>query len=242
MRINQETCLDCWDCIPYCPVGAIESTGAGTCAIDLEACVECGVCLRNAPCSTSSIEETENVWPRSVRAMFSNPLTEHKETRIPGRGTEEMKTNDITGRYRSGEAGIACEVGRPGTGTRLRSVQVLTMTLAGLGIRLEPKNPLTQLLVDPDEGRLVSEVLDEKVLSAIVEFKVPLEKLAEVLKSLQDAQQRMDTVFSVDLISKVEPDDSVPVLAVIQQCGLSVSVNGKHNLGLGRPAFQEAAE
>lgn len=242
MRINQETCLDCWDCIPYCPVGAIESTGTGVCAIDLDECVECGVCLRNAPCPTGSIEETVNAWPRSVRGLFSNPLTEHKETRIPGRGTEEMKTNDITGRYRHGEAGIACEVGRPGTGTSLRSVQVLTMTLAGLGIRLESKNPLTRLLVDPDVGRLDPEVLDEKVLSAIVEFKVPLERLAEVLRCLQEAQKQMDTVFSVDLISKVEPDDSVPVVAVIEQCGLSISVNGKHNVGLGRPAFLEAAE
>jgi hypothetical protein len=97
-------------------------------------------------------------------------------------------------------------------------------------------------LVDPDVGRLDPEVLDEKVLSAIVEFKVPLERLAEVLRCLQEAQKQMDTVFSVDLISKVEPDDSVPVVAVIEQCGLSISVNGKHNVGLGRPAFLEAAE
>jgi ferredoxin len=239
MRIDQDTCLDCQDCIPYCPVGAIDSTGEGYSAIDLDECVECGVCLRNAPCPTGSILETDNPWPRSVRAFFSNPLTEHKETRIPGRGTEEMKTNDVTGRFQRGEAGLACEVGRPGTGTRLRQVQVLTSALAGLGISLEPCNPLTRLIVDEARGLINPEVLDEKVLSAIVEFKVPLERLPQVLACLQEAARQMDTVFSVDLISKVEPGDVVPLLPVMQDLGIPLSVNGKNNMGLGRPLFVE---
>jgi len=34
-------------------------------------------------------------WPRSVRSAFSNPLVLHKETRVPGRGTEEVKTTKL---------------------------------------------------------------------------------------------------------------------------------------------------
>ena len=37
-------------------------------------------------------------WPRTVRANFSDPLVEHPETKVPGRGTEEMKTTEVTGR------------------------------------------------------------------------------------------------------------------------------------------------
>jgi hypothetical protein len=205
----------------------------------MDECVECGVCLRNADCPSESIEETENPWPRSVRAFFSDPLKEHKETRIPGRGTEEMKTNEVTGRYRYGEAGMACEVGRPGTGTSFRDVQILTMTLAEMGIEFEPQNPLTKLLVDESKGLLNPEVLDEKVLSAIVEFKVLIEQVPSVLQRIQDVQGQLSTVFSVNLICKVMPEGSIPVVPIMQETGIPLSVNGKHNVGLGRPYFVE---
>ena len=56
----------------------------------------------------------------TVRAAFSNPITEHKKTHIVGRGTEEMKTNELTHRFVTGQVGVAIEMGRPGTGARLR--------------------------------------------------------------------------------------------------------------------------
>jgi ferredoxin len=239
MRINSDTCLDCGECIPYCPVGAIYSTDYGYGIINLDECVECGVCLRNADCPSDSFEETENPWPRSVRAFFSDPLKEHKETRIPGRGTEEMKTNDVTGRYLYGEAGKACEVGRPGTGTSFRDVQILTMALAAIGIKFEPQNPLTKLMVDEENGLINPEVLDEKVLSAIVEFKVKIEQVPYVLQCLQNVQGQLNTVFSLDLICKVMPDGSIPVLPIMEKVGIPVSLNGKHNVGLGKPYFVE---
>jgi ferredoxin len=239
MRIDSDTCLDCGDCIPYCPVDAIYSTDYGYGAIDLDECVECGVCLRNAPCPSESIEETENPWPRSVRAFFSDPLKEHKETRIPGRGTEEMKTNDVTGRYRYGEAGMACEVGRPGTGTSFRDVQILTMALADMGTKFEPQNPLTKLLVDESKGLINPEVLDEKVLSAIVEFKVPIEQVPAILQCLDNVQGQLNTVFSVNLVCKVMPDETIPVEQIMDEVGMPLSINGKHNVGFGRPFFME---
>jgi hypothetical protein len=220
-------------------VGAIYTTDYGYGAIDLDECVECGVCIRNADCPSDSFEETENPWPRSVRAFFSDPLKEHKETRIPGRGTEEMKTNDVTGRYLYGEAGMACEVGRPGTGTSFRDVQIITIALASMGIKFEPQNPLTKLIVDEEKGLINPEVLDEKVLSAIVEFKIKVEQVPKVLQCLSDVQGQLNTVFSVDLICKVMPDGSIPVLPIMKNIGVPVSLNGKHNVGLGRPYFVE---
>ena len=235
MRINQDTCIECGQCTPYCPVEAISVS-----AIDFDECVECGVCLRNANCPTDSIEQNACPWPRSVRVDFSNPMVEHKETRIPGRGTEEMKTNDVTGRFKYGEVGIAFEVGRPGMGTRMREVEKLTMAMAELGVQLEPQNPLTHLVVNKETGSINPEVLDEKVLSAIVEFVIPIEKAPEVLRKAQEVAVTMDTVFSVDLISKVQPDESVPVIQSMKDLGIPLSINGKNNVGLGKPLYKEA--
>jgi NAD-dependent dihydropyrimidine dehydrogenase PreA subunit len=239
MRIDPDICIGCGQCVPYCPMGAIHLTEGGVFEIDFEECVECGVCLRNADCPTDAIIETENPWPRSVRGFFSNPLTEHKETRIPGRGTEEMKTNDVTGRFKYGQVGMAMEVGRPGIGARFRDIQILTMAMAELGIRLEPENPLTFLIVDQGKGLLNPDVLDEKVLSAIVEFTVPIEAVPAVVERLREVEGQLNTVFSVDLICKVRPDGLVPTVPLIDRLGLPLSVNGKNNVGLGRPYFEE---
>jgi len=241
MIINQDTCLGCGECIPYCPVNAITLTGDSTAIIDFDECVECGVCLRNANCPTDSIVQNECPWPRSVRLNFSNPLAEHKETRIPGRGTEEMKTNDVTGRFKYGEVGIAFEVGRPGTGARLYEVEKLSIAMAELGISLESQNPLTHLIINKEKGLINPEVLSEKVLSAIVEFTIPIARTAEVLRKAQEVASTMGTLFSVDLICKVHPDGTVPVLPFIKDLGIPLSINGKNNLGLGKPYFKEAA-
>lgn len=240
MKIDPDTCIGCEQCIPYCPMGAIHLTDAGVSEIDWDECVECGVCLRNADCPTDSIVETENPWPRSVRGLFSNPLAEHKETRIPGRGTEEMKTNDVTGRFKYGQVGMAMEVGRPGTGTRFRDIQILTMAMAELDIRLEPQNPVIFLIIDEEKGLLNPDVLDEKVLSAIVEFTIPIEKVPAVIQRLREVEGQLNTVFSVDLICKVQPDGSVPTIPLMERLGIPLSVNGKNNVGLGRPYFEEA--
>lgn len=45
MYINQEKCVGCGKCVPYCPRDAIRIEMRKA-VIDLDACVECGVCLK----------------------------------------------------------------------------------------------------------------------------------------------------------------------------------------------------
>jgi len=81
------------------------------------------------------------------------------------------------------------------------------------------------------------DVLDEKVLSAIIEVKTKLERIPEYLSILKDVQKEIDTVFSVAVASRCRPDGSAPHQKWVEEAGYILSPNGKTNLGLGRPLY-----
>ena len=234
MIIETDVCNGCESCIPYCPVEAILTTG--DCAeINQDLCVECGVCLRATVCPVDAIVQPDLQWPRTLRALFSNPITVFEETGVAGRGTDEVKSNDVTGRYKRGEAGFGIEMGRPGTGTTFRQVQQLTTSLAAMGVEFEKKNPLTTLLSDPTSGKIRADILDERVLTAIIEFKVPIQRIEEILSALNTLQTSLDTVFSLDYISRPEIDGHLPAVEAVKQLGYRPSEHVKICTGLGRP-------
>jgi NADH:ubiquinone oxidoreductase subunit C len=108
------------------------------------------------------------------------------------------------------------------------------MALAEKGIVFEPRNPVTFLFEDVKTGRLKPELKNEKVLSAIIEFEVKPDQLGGVLQSLKKVSGKVETVFSVDLISFPEKREKGPAFEVVKQLGFPVYPNGKVNLGLGR--------
>ncbi len=240
MRVDPDTCVGCEMCLPYCPMGAIRMDEVAV--VDEDECVDCGVCARSNVCPSDALVQEDAAWPRSVRAAFSNPLFEHKETRVPGRGTEEMKTNDVTGAYKSGSVGVGVELGRPGTGARFWDIEKVTRAVAKHGVEFAQKNPVVALMANQETGKMVDEVLNEKVLSAIVEFTIAIESFRALLETLRDVSNQVDTVFSVDLISRVEPDGAVPVTKLLAGSGVAASINGKTNVGLGRPLAEEVFE
>jgi ferredoxin len=265
MEINDK-CVGCGNCHAVCPMGAISLDKNGISVVDQDKCVECSTCYRVLRdegygagfvravrrvlstfrlqymaevdvCPTGALEPPELEYPRSLRAAFSDPTVVHKGTGVGGRGTEEIKTNDVTGRLQEGDAGVVVELGRPGVGAHFRDVQTVAMALAHLEPDFEPFNPVTQLMENTKTGKMKDEVLDEKVLSAIIEVKTRLDKIPEYLQTLQVVSKQIDTVFSVGIASKCLPDGSVPHQKWVEEVGFSLSPNGKTNLGLGRPLF-----
>jgi len=133
MEIDKTKCVGCGNCHTICPMGAITLDVDGKSIVDQDECVECSTChrvLRNegywppmvravrkflsllhlqylAPvdvCPTGALTPPELTWPRSLRAAFSDPTVVHPGTGVGGRGTEEIKTNDVTGRLRRGSS------------------------------------------------------------------------------------------------------------------------------------------
>ncbi len=240
MRIDESKCVGCYRCIDYCPAGAIQPVQDARrpylrrSKVDEDECMECGVCLRSKVCKPEALYLPPIAWPRTVRQVFSDPMVEHKGTGVPGRGTEEMKTNEITGRFKKGEYGMAVEVGRPGLGGRLENLETIAMALAKIGIGFEPRNPVNALFEDVTTGRLKPELRREKLISAIIEFVVQPAQLRQVLRTIKDVSRRVDCLFSVDLISYPDEEEKGPALRIVREEGFPVYPNGKVNLGLGR--------
>jgi ferredoxin len=268
MEIDKKKCVGCGNCHAICTMGAIYLDEDGKSVVNQEECVECSTCyrvLRNEEympwfvravrkilstfrlgylaevdvCPTGALTPPELTWPRTLRATFSDPTVIHPGTGISGRGTEEIKSNDVTGRIRKGEAGLVVEVGRPGIGAYFRDIEKVAMALAPLGPSFEPQNPVTQLMEDQETGKMKEDILDEKVLSAIIEMKIPQERIPEILQILEKVQKEIDTVISIGVSSRCLPDGVIPHVEWVRKAGFTFSPNGKTNLGLGRPLFRE---
>ena len=275
MKISTEKCVACGNCTYVCPMGAIYvDQSLNRAVVDQDECVECYTCfngmskehlnptvvrtlralfkmmrLRFDPepdvCPTSALEPQELVWPRVVRRAFSDPRVPHESTGVSGRGTEEVKTNDITGRVQPGEVGFTIEFGRPGVGVRFHEIQRMTQALAKAGIGFEAKNPITSLLSDPASGTIREDVLNEKILSAIVEVKVPIARMEEIIRMVREVEKQVDTVIAIGVGARCDDEgQDQEVFSALERLGYKPE-RAKTNLGLGRitniKALQEHA-
>lgn len=242
MQINQDKCINCKKCVPYCPMECI-NPGEKSVQIDLEECVECGICLRNSNCPVNAIEQTFLTMPRAVRKAFSDPFGKHEniEVKHMGRGTEEIKTNDVTGIIHTlDEAAVAIELGRPGVGARFRDMEKITKAVAKFDIVYEKNNPVTPYIIDKKTGEIEPEILNEKIMSGIVEFRAKINDLAEILKAVKSVEDKVETVFTVAVICKVDENNKPSAEDVIVNNGFNIrAASSKTNMGLGRPLYED---
>jgi Fe-S-cluster-containing hydrogenase component 2 len=237
MIVNQEKCLGCKLCIPYCIAGAIYMQDKKA-VIDRDLCVECSVCKQVAVCKYEAFEEDQLEWPRAIRRTYSNVMSKHPQTGMTGRGTPEMKTNEVTGKYRRGEVGLGVELGRPDVFTRFRDVEIVAKVLAKAGVTFDPEAPTTLIMTDSKRGTLPPEILNERVICVILECKAQTEKLPAILEALYKVSKQIDTVFSLDMITVAEEDGSLRNIKIARRLGYEVRPNAKTTVGLGRPLFK----
>ena len=263
MRIDPGKCVACGNCVPVCPMGAIHiDPRIARATVDEDECVECFACYRGMSkehlnptmvrtirkvagffrfrfdpepdiCPTDAIVPQDLAWPRIVRRAFSDPQVPHESTGIHGRGTAEVKTNDVTARVKEGEAGFVVEFGRPGVGARFRDIQRVTAALADLGVEFEKSNPVTSLMRDPSRGLIREDILDEKILSAIVEIKAALERVPAILQRIRALAPEVDTVISVGVSTRCDASGDDTLRDLLEREGYA-AYRGKTNLGLGR--------
>jgi len=242
MIIDQQTCIGCGECVFTCTVDAIRLDDE-TAVIHREMCVECGNCLRIAECPTGALQQDELTWPRVVRKYFSdNQQQWPDELRFStgfGRGTDECKTNDRSGRFRRGQVGVLIEMGRPGVTTDFHNVEKIIKALKKAGAEMEEKSPLTALLQDKEKGILRQDIKNERVLSCIIESKVELDALEKAIAAVKQVSTEIDTVFSFSLVTRMENGFQSPIEPVLHKTGLQARPNAKINLGLGRPLCED---
>jgi hypothetical protein len=231
--VNRDECVECYACYNGLSQEHLNPTLVRTLRKVFHA-----VRLRFDPepdvCPTAAFVPEELTWPRVVRRAFSDPRVPHESTGIEGRGTEEVKTNDITGRVKVGEVGFTIEFGRPGVGVWMKEIQEMCWALAEAGMAFEKKNPITSLMSDVSKGSLREDILGEKVLSAIVEIKVPVERAEEVIRLVWDVETRLDTVVALGVGTRCGEDGEDHVVApILERLGYRLE-RAKTNTGLGR--------
>ena len=263
MLIDPKKCVACGNCVTICPMGAIHiDPVANRASVNQDECVECYTCFRGMStehlnptmvrtirkigkwmrwrfdpepdvCPTSAITEQELSWPRIVRRAFSDPIVPHESTGVHGRGTEEVKTNDITNRVGPDECGFTVEFGRPTIGVRFRQIQEMTTALARMKIAFEKRNPVTCLMSDTSTGEIRQDILNEKILSAIVEFKTTIVHAPAVLRKIKEVAKTLDTVVAIGVSSRCDEAGSNRLEEILIREGFDFN-RGKTNLGLGR--------
>jgi ferredoxin len=264
MRIDPDKCVACGNCTYVCPMGAIYIDPViKRATVDRNECVECYACfnglsqehlnptlvrtlrklfqlvrLRFDPepdvCPTAAFDPEELQWPRVVRRAFSDPRVPHESTGVQGRGTEEVKTNDVSGRVQMGEVGFTIEFGRPGVGVWFHEIQKMTGALAKAGVAFEKKNPITSLMSNVAAGTLREDILGEKILSAIVEIKVPVARTEEIILLVREVEKQVDTVVALGVGTRCDENGEDNLVApILERLGYKLE-RAKTNVGLGR--------
>ena len=264
MKIDPAKCVACGNCTYVCPMGAIYIDPViKRATVDQNECVECYACFNGMSqehlnpvmvrtirkvfqffrvrfdpepdvCPTSAFAPQELVWPRVVRRAFSDPRVPHESTGVQGRGTEEVKTNDVSGRVKQGEVGFTIEFGRPGVGVWFHEIQKMTWALAERGVSFEKKNPITSLMSDVSTGTLRQDILNEKILSAIVEIKTTIDRTEEIIRLVRDVERQVDTVIALGVGVRCDANgEENEVAPILERLGYRLE-RAKTNVGLGR--------
>ena len=115
----------------------------------------------------------------------------------------------------------------------------MSRALAAAGVPFEKNNPVTGLMTDTATGDIRPDVLNEKVLSAILEIKVPVARAEEIIAIVREVERRVDTVVALGVgVRCDENGDDKVVAPILEKLGYKLN-RAKTNLGLGRAVMNK---
>jgi hypothetical protein len=88
-------------------------------------------------------------------------------------------------------------------------------------------------MTDRSRGLIRPEILNEKVLSAIVEIKTSLEDVTSVLKRIKELSREVATVVSLGVSTRCGEDGEDRLGEILEREGYP-TYRGKTNLGFGQ--------
>ena len=143
---------------------------------------------------------------------------------------------------KQGEVGFTIEFGRPGVGVWFRDIEKMTQALAKAKVPFERKNPLTLLMSDVATGKLKEDILGEKVLSAIVEIKVTVDRTEEVVRIVHEVEKDINTVVALGVSTRCDENGEENVVRpILERLGYRIA-RAKTNTGLGRVTNRDEDE
>src|ERR1035438_550621 len=118
----------------------------------------------------------------------------------------------------------------------------MTWALARAGVAFEKKNPLTTLMTDVPTGTFREDILEEKILSGIVEIKVPVSRTEEIIRLVHEVAKEIDRVVVLGVGTRCDEDGEENVMApILDRLGYKLE-RAKTNIGLGRVTNSQCRE
>ena len=102
------------------------------------------------------------------------------------------------------------------------------------GVHFEKKNPITSLMTDVSTGTLREDIMDEKVMSAIVEIKVPVERTEEIIRLVWEIEKQVDTVVTLGVGARCDENGEENVVApILERLGYKLSARKRISASAG---------
>src|SRR3984893_6402096 len=91
-------------------------------------------------------------------------------------------------------------------------------------------------MADVPTGTIREDILDEKVLSAIVEIKVPVERVEEIIRLVWKMEREIDTVVELGVRARCDKSGKDDVVEPILEKLVNSMDRAKTNVDMGRIA------
>jgi hypothetical protein len=89
-------------------------------------------------------------------------------------------------------------------------------------------------MTDVATGTLREDIMNEKVMSAIVEIKTSVDRTEEIIRLVWDVEKRLNTVVALGVGTRCDENgDDLVVAPILERLGYKLE-RAKTNIGLGR--------